>query len=204
MEDEFILRVAAISGFIAAAILVVMFAVGVAIGPELANLQSASPALVAELFANSAGKLRGLMVIDDLFALAYTIAFIGLAVYVRRRSALLAWLGLGFALATGALDWIENSVTLNLIAFRIVEPMPLFALNGLTQIKFLASNGAIVLLGIGIWNDRWLNRATTILFLLFAPVNVIGFIAPLFSTLRILWMLIMLIVGAVLLWRESE
>lgn len=199
-----LVRLGVLASVLAAGILVVMMAMALAIGPELANLQSASPQPVAELFANSAGKLRGLMVLDDLFALAYMLAFIGLAAQVRNRSGLLAGLGLGFGLATGVLDWIENSMTLNLIAFRLIEPPALFALNMLTQMKYLASNGAVVLLGLGLWETRWLNRAATILFLLYAPINVLAFIAPPFVAVRFASMFILLLVGTALLMRADN
>ena len=199
-----VIRLGILASWLAVGILVAMMAVALAIGPELSNLTSASPKLVAELLANSAGKLQGMMVLDDLFALAYMIAFIGLAAHVRNRSGLLAGLGLGFALATGILDWIENSMTLNLIAFRLLEPTTLFALNLLTQIKYLTSSGAIVLLGLGLWNEHGLNRVATILFLLYAPINVLAFIAPLFVTLRILSMFVLLILGAIILSRPNN
>ena len=112
-NDNFTMRTGAIAGAVAVILLVMMIAVGLQIGPDLANLEgSLSPMLVAELFANSSGKLRGLMALDDVFALAYVVAFIGLATYARRRAPLIAAIGLGFALATGTLDFLENSITL--------------------------------------------------------------------------------------------
>jgi len=202
--NQLVIRLGMVASVTAAGILVVMMAIAMMIGPDLANLQSASPPLVAELFANSAGKLQAMMVVDDLFALAYTLAFVGLAVYAQPRIGWLAWLGLGFGVATGVLDWVENSMTLNLIAFRHLEPTALFALNMLTQTKYLAANGAIVILGLGLWNERVLNRAATMLFLLFAPINALAFIAPPFVTLRLVGMFVLLILGAVALWRQDN
>ncbi len=212
-NDKFILRVGAIAGAVAVVLLVAMIFVGLQIGPDLENLTSMSPSLVAELFVNSQGKLRGMMALDDVFALAYVIAFIGLAAYARRRAPLVAAIGLGFALATGALDWLENSITLGLIAYIlpkfVMNTTPLLSsdqlliLNIVTQMKYLCANGAVALFGIGIWNERWLNRVAAILFWLFVPINVLAFISVPMATARMLGMLALLIVGAIVLWRNQ-
>lgn len=208
-NDKFILRVGAIAGALATILLVVMILIGLQIGPDLENLNSPSPTRVAELFVTSQGKLRMMIAIDDLFALAYVIAFIALAVYARRRAAIFAWIGLGFALVTGALDWLENSITLGLIAYTLLDMTRLSAaslvmLNIVTQMKFLCVNGAVALLGVGIWNARGLNRAAAILFWLFIPINVLAFISTPLASVRILGMMVLLIVGAVVLWVESR
>jgi len=214
-HEKFILRVGALAGALAAVLLVLMILIGLQIGPDLENLNSMSPPLVAEVFVSSQGKLRTIMAIDDLFALAYVIAFIALAVYARRRAPLFAWIGLGFALATGALDWLENSITLGLISYTLTSPRlvmsatttpplsaeQLLALNIVTQIKFLAANGAVALFGIGIWSARRLNRAAAILFWLFVPLNVLAFVSAPLASVRILGMLVLLVVGAVVLWK---
>jgi hypothetical protein len=212
-NDTFLLRVGAIAGTFAVVLLGAMMFYGLQIGPDLENLNSMSPTLVAELFVNSQGKLRGMMVIDDLFALAYVVAFIGLAAYARRRAPLIAAIGLGFALATGALDWLENSITLGLIAYilpaRVMNTTPLLSsdqlliLNIVTQMKYLCANGAVALFGIGIWNERWLNRGAAILFWLFVPINVLAFISAPLQSARFLGMLVLLIVGAIVLWRAE-
>jgi hypothetical protein len=209
-NDTFLLRVGAIAGTFAVVLLGAMMFYGLQIGPDLENLNSMSPTLVAELFVNSQGKLRGMMVIDDLFALAYVVAFIGLAAYARRRAPLIAAIGLGFALATGALDWLENSITLGLIAYilpaRVMNTTPLLSsdqlliLNIVTQMKYLCANGAVALFGIGIWNERWLNRGAAILFWLFVLINVLAFISAPLQSARFLGMLVLLIVGAIVLW----
>lgn len=213
-NEKFILRVGAIAGALAAMLLVVLIWLGLQIGPDVENLNSMSPTLVAQLFVNSHDTLRAAMVLDDLFALAYVIAFIALALYARRRAPLFAWLGLGFALATGALDWLENSITLSLISYIFIVPKivmsttPLLAsdhllvLNIVTQMKFLCANGAVALLGIGIWNARWLNRVAAMLFWLFVPLNVFAFISAPLASARILGMLALLTVGAVVLEAE--
>ena len=213
-NDPFTMRAGAIAGAAAVILLVVMIAVGLQIGPDLANLEgSLSPMLVAELFANSSGKLRGLMALDDIFALAYVIAFIGLEVYARRRAPLIAAIGLGFALATGTLDWLENSITLGLISYvlsklalntpPLIAPEQLLGLNIVTQMKFLCASVAIALFGIGIWSHAILNRIAVILFWLFVPINALAFISPPMASVRMLGMLVLLIVGTVVLWRAA-
>jgi hypothetical protein len=212
-NDKFILRVGALAGALAVVLLAAMIFVGLQIGPDLENLNALSPTLVAELFVNSQGKLRGMLAIDDVFALAYVIAFIGLAAYARRRAPLLASIGLGFALATGALDWLENSITLGLISYifpkLVMNTTPLLnsdqllILNIVTQMKYLGANGAVALFGIGIWNERWLNRIAAVLFWLFVPVNVLAFISAPMASARTLGMLVLLIVGTLVLWRAA-
>jgi hypothetical protein len=200
-NDKFILRVGALAGALAVVLLAAMIFVGLQIGPDLENLNALSPTLVAELFVNSQGKLRGMLAIDDVFALAYVIAFIGLAAYARRRAPLLASIGLGFALATGALDWLENSITLGLISYifpkLVMNTTPLLnsdqllILNIVTQMKYLGANGAVALFGIGIWNERWLNRIAAVLFWLFVPINVLAFISAPMASARTLGMLVL-------------
>jgi hypothetical protein len=212
-NDKFILRVGALAGALAVVLLAAMIFVGLQIGPDLENLNALSPTLVAELFVNSQGKLRGMLAIDDVFALAYVIAFIGLAAYARRRAPLLASIGLGFALATGALDWLENSITLGLISYifpkLVMNTTPLLnsdqllILNIVTQMKYLCANGAVALFGIGIWNERWLNRIAAVLFWLFVPINVLAFISAPMASARTLGMLVLLIVGTLVLWRAA-
>lgn len=213
-NDKFVLRVGALAGALAVVLLLAMMFYGLQIGPDFENLTSMSPTLVAELFVNSQGKLRGVMAIDDLFALAYVIAFIGLAVYARRRAPAFAWIGLGFALATGALDWLENSITLGLISYTlpkfVMNTTPLLnsdqllMLNIVTQLKYLCANGAVALFGIGIWNHAILNRIAAILFWLFVPINVLAFISAPLVTARFLGMLVLLIVGAMVLEAEAR
>jgi hypothetical protein len=69
--------------------------------------------------------------------------------------------------------------------------------------KYLCANGAVALFGIGIWNERWLNRGAAILFWLFVPINVLAFISAPLQSARFLGMLVLLIVGAIVLWRAE-
>lgn len=206
MSDKFILRVGALAGVSAVVCLVVMMLIGLQIGPDVENLSSLSAARVSALFVTNQGKLRTMIAIDDLFALAYTIAFVALAVYTQPRAPILAWIGLGFALATGVLDWWENSITLGLIAYTLPDMTrlsveSLVMLNVVTQMKFLCANGAVALFGIGLWNARGLDRLAAILFWLFVLVNALAFVSAPLASVRIVGMLGLLIVGAIVLWR---
>ena len=116
-------------------------------------------------------------------------------------------------MATGALDWLENSITLGLISYifpkLVMNTTPLLnsdqllILNIVTQMKYLGANGAVALFGIGIWNERWLNRIAAVLFWLFVPINVLAFISAPMASARTLGMLVLLIVGTLVLWRAA-
>lgn len=126
--------------------------------------------------------------------------------YTRRRTPIFAWIGLGFALATGTLDWLENSITLGLIAYTLPDMTrlsveALVVLNVVTQMKFLCANGAVALFGIGLWNARWLDRLAAILFWLFVLINALAFVSAPLASVRIVGMLVLLIVGVIVLWR---
>lgn len=205
-NDKFVLRVGALAGAFAVVCLIVIILIGLQIGPDIENLSSLSSARVGMLFVTSQGKLRTMMAMDDLFALAYVIAFVALAMYTRRRTPIFAWIGLGFALATGTLDWLENSITLALIAYTLPDMTrlsveALVGLNVVTQMKFLCANGAVALFGIGLWNARWLDRLAAILFWLFVLINALAFVSAPLASVRIVGMLVLLIVGVIVLWR---
>lgn len=206
-NEKFILRAGALAGAFAVMCLGAMMLIGLQIGPDLENLSSLSPARVGTLFVTSQGKLRTMMAMDDLFALAYVIAFVALAMYTRRRAPILAWIGLGFALTTGVLDWLENSIMLGLIAYTLPDMTrlsveSLLVLNIVTQMKFLCANGAVALFGIGLWNARWLDRLAAILFWLFALINALALISAPLASGRVVGMLVLLVVGAIVLWRD--
>lgn len=83
---KFIVRVGAIAGALAALLLAAMIVVGAGIGSDLNKLQSSSPVWVAELLVEHTGAIQTLMVIDDLFVVAYLAAFIGLSACLRERA----------------------------------------------------------------------------------------------------------------------
>ncbi len=214
-DDKFVMRVGAIGGGAAAGLLAVMMGVGASIGADFSNLgDSLVPRTVAHLFAAYRGEIQTLMVVDNLFVLGYLVAFIGLATATRRRAPLFAGIALGFALATGVLDFLENSLTLGLLGV-VTQNQTLFTaptltsesvlgLNLLGQVKYLCANVAVVLFGIGMWSAERLHRVTAILFWLFAPLNVLAFVVPAFAAARILGMFALLILGAVVLGRQAR
>lgn len=206
LENRFILRVGAIASALAAVILGVQIFVGFQIGPELAGLQSFSPSRLGELLANSSGKLRGLMALDDAFVIAYLIAFVGMASATWERRAL-AILGLGAGIVTGFFDFLENSMVLGLVGLYLAEqartapptigPNHLLVLNVIGQMKWLGAGVAAASFGAAVWDARFLNRAVSVLFLFFALTDVWGMIGESGALTRVLSMLAVLIAGAV-------
>lgn len=216
LDNKSILRVGAIASAIAAAILAVQIFIGFQIGPELASLQSFSPSRLGELLANSSGKLRGLMALDDAFVIAYLIAFVGMATATWERRAL-AILGLGAGIVTGFFDLLENSITLGLVGLYFAEqarmalptigPNHLLVLNIVSQMKWLGASVAAASFGAAIWDARVLNRVVSMLFFLFALTDVWGMIGESGALARVLSMLFVFIAGAVRLgvsWRSQK
>ncbi|MBI5651270.1 MAG: hypothetical protein HZC40_12635 [Chloroflexi bacterium] len=202
--QKFIVRVGAIAGAVGALILAAMIAVGTGAGVDLAKTQSLVPAIAQEAFKMQAGAIQTVMVLDDLFVVAYVVTFIALATYVRERAGWLALIALVFALITGALDFFENSITLALVATAhagiAFDPTTLFAMNIVTQMKYLATNIAVGIFGIALWNSPAISdRGLGALLILFAPINVIAFVNPAFAVVRIFAMLGLLVVGAIVL-----
>jgi hypothetical protein len=114
-ERQNILRWGGASGILAGLILTAMLAVGLAAGPNSAQLlQPTDPALVSELMSQYSGPVQASILLDDLFALAYTGAFLGLAALVWPRSRWLASVAMIFALATAVLDFSENARLLSM------------------------------------------------------------------------------------------
>lgn len=210
LSDSLTLRVGALAGALAVVCLIVMILIGLQIGADLEHLSTwtvIAPSRVTELFVTSQGKLRTMMVVDDVFTLAYVIAFLALGTYARRRAPLFATIGLGLALGTGICDWLENSITLGLIAYTLpnvtrLSSEALLVLHIVTQVKFLCVSGAVTLLGIGLWDTRGLNRLTALLFWLFALLNILALISAPLANVRILGMLVLLALGTAVLWRD--
>ena len=152
------------------------------------------------------------MALDNIFLIAYTGAFIGAAALVWRRARLLGVIGLGFALLLALLDISENAVTVNIA--RAVETGVPVALGEITllglleQIKYAAATLAVVYLAIALLiaqpASRGMTWVTAVLFLLFPIVNAVTVVNPGAKTLLILWMLLMLLASAVLLWKSAQ
>jgi len=212
-ETKFILRVGMLSGMIAVGFLIAQLIVAAQIGSDLIGIQSLSLIEFNRLAAGHTSQVQLLMMLDDLFVFSYLIAFVGLASAVWDRRAL-AMLGLGSAIVLAILDFLENSMTLGLVGIFLAEQtlnrLPsievnhLLGLNVIGQMKWLAASVAIGSLGIAVWDARILNRAVSILFLIFVPLAAWGMISPAGVTARVLWMLVLLIAGAVYLSRRIK
>jgi len=109
-ERKHILRWGGASGIAAALILITMLAVGLAAGSDSGELlQPTDPDRASCLMSRYSGLVQTIVLLDDLFAVAYTGAFLGLAALVWRRSRWLAGIAMAFALATALLDFAENA-----------------------------------------------------------------------------------------------
>jgi hypothetical protein len=152
------------------------------------------------------------MALDNIFLIAYTGAFIGAAALVWRRARLLGGIALGFALLLALLDICENAVTLDIT--RAAETgVPILAgeitlLGLLEQVKYASSTLAVVFFAAALViaqpTGRGLTWLVVVLFLLFPAVNAITVVNPAARTMLILWMLLMLLASAALLWKGAQ
>lgn len=190
-----------------------MAIVGLPAGESIAIVgQPGLPDNYVTFLSPYADTLQVVMALDNIFLIAYTGAFIGAAALVWRRARLLGVIGLGFALLLALLDISENAVTVNIA--RAVETGVPVALGEITllglleQIKYAAATLAVVYLAIALLiaqpASRGMTWVTAVVFLLFPVVNAVTVVNPGAKTLLILWMLLMLLASAVLLWRSSQ
>jgi len=208
-ERQGILRWGGASGLLAALLLTAMIAVGLPAGADSAQLlQPTEPDLATDLFTRYAGTVQTTVVLDDLFALAYTGAFFGLAAMVWPRSRWLAGVAMGFALATALLDFSENARLLvmargiggeaNLTGAALRE------LTILTQLKYSCSHLATFLFGLGLPRRDWLSWTVSVLLFVFPVVSTVAFAYEAATLARILLMWLLLVLGGWLAWRESK
>jgi hypothetical protein len=205
---KFIIRVGAIASAAGALILFAMFIVAASAGDGMVQMQLLAPDTVVKAYESFAGIIQTVMVLDDLFVVAYVATFIALAIYTRERAGWIAIIALVFALITGALDFFENSITLALVetakAKIAFDAGTLFAMNIVTQMKYLATNIAVAGFGIALWNSRVVaDRVLGTLMILFAPINVVAFVFAPFVFVRAVAMLVLLTVGAIVLWKRQ-
>lgn len=210
LRDKFLARIGMIGGSTAAGLLIAQIIIGVQVGSDLVGLQSLSPLEFNRLAAEHSNQVQLLMMLDDMFVVSYLMAFVGLASSVWDRR-VLALLGLGSAIVLAFFDLLENSITLGLVGIFLaeqtlnrlpsVEVNHLLVLNVIGQMKWLSASIAIGSLGIAAWDVTKLNRVVSILFLIFVPFVAWGMINPWGATARVLWMLVLLISGAVVLLR---
>ena len=206
-------RAGAVCALAASGILVVMAIVGLPAGEGMAIVgQPGLPDNYVTVLSPYANTLQAVMALDNIFLIAYTGAFIGAAALVWGRARLLGVIGLGFALLLALLDISENAVTVN-IARAIETGVPIAVgeitlLGLLEQIKYAAGTLAVVYFAIALLIAQPASRGLTWvvagIFLLFPVVNAVTVVNPGAKTLLILWMLLMLLASAVLLWKSSH
>jgi hypothetical protein len=208
-ERQFILRWGGACGLLAALILVAMMVIGLASGPDSTELlQPTDPARVSDLMSEYGGVVKANVVLDDLFALAYTGAFLGLAALVWPRSRWLAGIAMVFALATAALDFVENArllaMALGIVSEAELKGGALAGLNLTTQLKYSASHMAAFLFAIGLPRRDRLSWIVTLLLFAFVAASTIAFAFAQAGPARILLMWLLLVFGGWLAWRESK
>ena len=206
-------RAGAFCALAASVILVVMAIVGLPAGEAMAIVgQPGLPDTYVTILSPYADTLQAVMALDNIFLIAYTGAFIGAAALVWRRARLLGLIGLGFALLLALLDISENAVTINIArAAEIGVPVSvgeITLLGLLEQIKYATGTLAVAYFAIALLISQPAGRGLTVgvavLFLLFPVVNAITVVNPAAKTLLILWMLLMLLATAVLLWKGAQ
>lgn len=208
-ERQHILRWGGASGILAALILTAMIAVGLPAGTNSSQLlQPTDPALASDLFARYAGTVQATVVLDDLFALAYTGAFFGLAALVWPRSRWLAGVAMVFALATALLDFSENARLLAMAQGIGGETnftgAALRELTIITQIKYSCSHMSTFLFSLGLPRRDRLSWTVSILLFVFPVVSTVAFVNEPATLARIVLMWLLLVLGGWLAWHESN
>jgi hypothetical protein len=213
MNSSQTVRAGAFCALAASVILVVMAIVGLPAGEGMAIVgQPGLPDSYVTIISPYADTLQAVMALDNIFLIAYTGAFIGAAALVWGRARLLGVIGIGFSLLLALLDISENAVTVN-IARAVETGVPVAVgeitlLGLLEQIKYASASVAVVYFAIALLITQPASRALTwvvaVLFLLFPVVNAVIVVNPDAKTLLILWMLLMLLASAVLLWRSAQ
>jgi hypothetical protein len=208
-ERKHILHWGGASGILAALILTAMFAVGLAAGSDSGQLlQPTDQDLARDLMCRYSGLVQTIVLLDDLFAVAYTGAFLGLAALVWPRSRWLAAIAMAFALATAFLDFAENARLLTMA--QGIGDEASFAAGALrelyivTQLKYSCSHLATFLFGLALPRRDRLSWIVTILLFLFPVVSTLAFALEPAGLARLLLMWLLLALGGWLVWRESK
>ncbi len=207
-QKQFVIRVGAWSAAIAAVCLAIQFAIGLSVGAALADLSAYAPSAVVALMQAHGEKIKWLYMFDDIFPVLYFAAFIGLAEALRERSGVLARIALIFGALVAVSDFFENANVLGLVgaaqAAQNIAPDTMFALNVVTQMKYLFSSVAVFLFGVSLWSASRLNRAASIVALVFVPVNTLAFIVPAMALVRVLGMFVLLVLTAMVLGKAMR
>ena len=208
-ERQNIMRWGGASGLLAAAILTAMIGVGLAAGADSAQLlQPTDGNLVSGLMERYSGIVQTSVVLDDLFVLAYTGAFLGLAALVWPRSRWLAGVAMLCALVAAYFDFSENARLLGLaqgIGGEIgFSDAALRELHIITQLKYSASHLAAFLFGLALPRRDRLSWTVAVLLFLFALVSTLAFAIGALGLARILLMWLLVALGGWLALRESK
>jgi hypothetical protein len=208
-ERKHILRWGGVSGILAALILTAMIAVGLAAGSDSGQLlQPTDPGLARDLMTRYSVLVQTTVILDDLFAVAYTGAFLGLAALVWPRSRWLAGMAMALALGTAFLDFAENARLLIMAqgigGAESFSHGALRELNIVTQLKYSCSHLATFVFGLALPRRDRLSWTVAILLLLFPVVSTLAFAVELASLARLLLMWLLLALGGWLAWRESK
>lgn len=204
MSPRFILRSGAFAAFAAAFLLAWQFVIALNIGSEMELIsRSVDPVRMTAFFQANARAVTQLMTADDGFAIAYAVAFVGLAVFLLPRSRVIALLALVFALATALTDLAENSLTLaavqTVVQGQPLEGSALVLLFWLGQIKYLLIYVAALLLAMGVWEAGKMGKVLAILFALFPLIGLAAIAVETLVLFKVLWMFVLLIAGGVFL-----
>jgi hypothetical protein len=206
-------RAGAVCALAGAVILILMALVGLPAGDGMAVMgQPGMSDKTASIISPYADTIQAVIALDNIFLIAYTGAFIGAAALVWRRARLWGVVGLGFALLLALLDISENAVTVQIARATEtgipVSTAEITLLGLLEQIKYATATLAVVYFAIALLIAQPASRALTIgvavLFILFPVVNAVTVVNPAARLLLIVWMLLMLLATAVLLWQGSQ
>jgi hypothetical protein len=208
-ERQRILKWGGASGLLAAAILLVMIGVGLGAGPDSTQLlQPTDPEMARTLMRDYDWIARAGVLLDDLFVLAYTGAFLGLAALICPRSRWLAGVAMFFALSTAVLDFWENArlltMALGIGGEASFASTALRDLHIISQLKYSCSHLAAFLLGLALARQDRLSWAVGILLFLFPIASTAAFISQVAVMARMLLMWLLLVLGGLLAWRHSR
>jgi hypothetical protein len=197
------------SSFLAALILTVMVAVVLSAGSDSSQLlQPTDGDIVSGLMDRHSGMVQANVILDDLFIVAYTMAFLGLAALVWIRSRWLAGVAVLFALATAVLDFSENARLLAMAqgvgGTANFTDAALRELHIMTQLKYSCSHLATFLLGLSLPKRDWLSRTVAVLLFLFPVISTLAFVLEPAGLARILLMWLLLVLGGWLTWRSAR
>lgn len=205
-----LLRTGAVCAAGAAMILIGMVIVGSGAGEAVGFLgQPGTPEQYAVVMRPVAVALLRAMALDNVFLILYMGAFISAARLIWAQARGFAGVGLGFVVLLALLDVAENAVTVDM-ARAVIREMPIpaweiSALGLLEQVKYASGAMAVVLFALGLWialPHSWYAKGVAGLFLCFPVMNALKIVGISEGGL-IVWMLVMLVGSAGLLWREG-